>query len=290
MINVAGIVKQFYNTTPFPDYELKRFDDKEDVILQSSDFAKLIDRSIPEKATIIDIGTGTGQLSALLSLRRKFVMGVDFSQSSLNKAKSLKKKLNLNNLQLEDLDILNEEQVLKIGKKFDYVLCLGVLHHTENPYLGFKNALKLLKPGGKIAIGLYNKYGRIPLKIRKFLSKKFFPNNIKIKNFFIKLQLKDISDKEKLRGWWNDQYLHPHESTHTVGEVLKWFKKNDIKFLQSVPSLKFLDQSNTEIAGLWNDTDQRHPNLIVRIYNQIKWIYTTHHEGGYWVMFGELKK
>ena len=32
---------------------------------------------------------------------------------------------------------------------------------------------------------------------------------------------------DKRRAWFEDQYRHPHESTHTIGEVLEWFKRTD---------------------------------------------------------------
>ncbi len=280
-------VQEFYNKTPFPDYELDRFNSKEDLRISAYSFAKVLDRSIPKDASIIDVGIGTGQLSAFLSLKRKCVWGIDFSDSSLSKARALKEKLNLTSWTLKKVDITNEEEIKKIIKKFDYVLCLGVLHHTENAYDSFKNILSLLKPEGKIAIGLYNKFGRIPLKIRIFLVKTIFKNNQKVKDGFIRLQIGKIEDKERVRGWWNDQYLHPHETTHTIGEVLKWFKKNNIKYYQSVPNVSPKNnECNLEIGGVWNNFNETYPNLLLRIYYQLKWIYTTHKEGGYWITFG----
>ncbi|MDO8509358.1 MAG: class I SAM-dependent methyltransferase [Nanoarchaeota archaeon] len=281
-------VQNFYNKTPFPDYELDRFNKREDLINAVYPFAKLLDRSIPENASIIDVGTGTGQLSAFLSLRRKKVYGIDFSDSSLDKAKKLKKKLNLKTWNLEKIDILDSEQIEKLGK-FDYVLCLGVLHHTGNAYGGFKNILKLLNPQGKIAVGLYNNFGRIPLKVRITLAKTIFKNNQKIKDSFIKMQIGDVEDKERARGWWNDQYLHPHETTHSIGEVLNWFKKNDIEYIETVPSTKIFDQSNLEIAGVWNKCDVGYPNFLVRAGKQLMWILNNQREGGYWITFGKLK-
>ena len=88
-------VQGFYNKTPFPDYDLARFETKEDLTLAAYSFAKVLDRSIPANASVIDVGTGTGQLSAFLSLRRECVWGIDFSDSSLKKAKGLKEKLKL---------------------------------------------------------------------------------------------------------------------------------------------------------------------------------------------------
>src|SRR3989344_8791996 len=112
-------VRAFYNATPFPDYELSRFNDREDLKISAYSFAKVLDRSIPKDASIIDVGTGTGQLSAFLSLRRKCVWGIDFSDSSLKKALALKKKLNLDSWHLKKVDLLDTKQIEEIGMKFD---------------------------------------------------------------------------------------------------------------------------------------------------------------------------
>ena len=290
MVTTTGKkVQNFYNKTPFPDYELGRFNSKEDLRVSAYPFARILDRSIPEDASIIDVGTGTGQLSAFLSLRRKCVWGIDFSDSSLNKARSLKQKLGLDSWHLRKVDLLDLEQIKDMGIKFDYVLCMGVLHHTGDAYKGFKNILNLLKPKGYIAVGLYNTFGRIPLKIRIMLAKTIFKNNNNVKDWFIRMQIGDIEDKERARGWWNDQYLHPHETCHTMGEVLRWFRKNNIQYCQTIPTSKLFDQSNLEIAGVWNSTGEKYLRIYTRFYEQMKWIFTTHHEGGYWITFGRKK-
>ena len=279
-------VQKFYNKIPFPDYDLDQFNDKEDLVIKAGEFPNILDRSIPQKASIIDVGTGTGQLSAYLSLRRKKVFGIDFSDSSLNKAKALKKKLKLNSLTLKKVDILDSKQIEKLGK-FDYVLCLGVLHHTGNAYKAFKNILKLLKPNGYIAVGLYNRVGRIPLKVRIALSNTVFKNDQKIKDYFIKLQIGDVEDKERARGWWHDQYQHVHETTHTVGEVRRWFKKNNIECLETVPVTEWNTEGVLSIGGVFSK--EGYSNFLIRFYRQLTWLWKTHREGGYWITFGRKK-
>ena len=32
-----------------------------------------------------------------------------------------------------------------------------------------------------------------------------------------------------------DQYMHPHESTHTISEALEWFDILGLEFLKSIP-------------------------------------------------------
>jgi SAM-dependent methyltransferase len=284
MDEVGNIVQSFYNTTPFPDYELENFEDKEDLKLAAGEFAEIIDRSIPANASVIDVGTGTGQLSGYLSLRRK-VWGIDFSDTSLNKAKALKKKLGLDNWTLRKVDLLSKEQMQALPK-FDYVLCLGVLHHTSQPYQGFQNVVDLLKPEGYIAIGLYNKFGRMKLKHRQAVARRT-KNIEKMKQEFVKRQLGETEDKEKIRGWWNDQYLHPHESCHTIGEVMDWFEKNRIQYLHTVPFTEFNKVSNVSISGVWLEKGE--PGLIERALTQLKWIWETDREGGYWITFGKKR-
>ena len=101
------------------------------------------------------------------------------------------------------------------------------------------------------------------------------------------MQIGELGDKERKRGWWNDQYLHPHETVHTIGEVLEWFKKNKITYHQTVPTSTPFDQSELEITGVWNTTNQKYPNCLIRLYKQAYWIWKTHHEGGYWITFGK---
>lgn len=36
--------------------------------------------------------------------------------------------------------------------------------------------------------------------------------------------------------WFADQYEHPHESKHTIGEVLGWFDRTGFEFLNSIPN------------------------------------------------------
>ncbi|MEK6904803.1 MAG: class I SAM-dependent methyltransferase [Nanoarchaeota archaeon] len=284
---IGSAVQGFYNKTPFPDYDLSRFNSKEDLALAAYPFAKILDRSIPANASVIDVGTGTGQLSAFLSLRRDCVWGIDFSDSSLQKAKGLKEKLKLNSWNLKKVDILDSEQIDAIGMQFDYVLCMGVLHHTGDAYRAFENIMKLVKPEGHVAIGLYNSYGRLLLKKRIFLAKTIFKNNNKVKDKYIRMQIGDVEDKERARGWWNDQYLHPHETTHTVGEVMGWFTKNKIEFYHTVPSTSLFAKSAFDISGVWSKAVS--PSLPVQLYKQLGWIKSTNREGGYWINFGRKK-
>lgn len=281
-------IRSFYNRTPFPDFELNRFNTSKDLKEAAWPMARLLDFLIPQRASVIDVGCGTGQLAALLSLRGREVRGIDFSDSSIIKAQHLKEKLKLETLQVSKADILDPHTLKSIVNQFDYLLCLGVLHHTKNPAVAFQNILSLVKPGGVVVIGLYNKFGRVPLKIRRWLARSFWGKG-RIWMSWVKMQIGDLRDSEKIRGWWNDQYLCPYESSHTVGEVLKWFEEAGVDYLQSMPSVRLSHCFFGDEPLDFSCQKIRKSSLLLRGLAQAIWIFSTHTDGGYWVTIGRKR-
>ena len=76
------------------------------------------------------------------------------------------------------------------------------------------------------------------------------------------------NNEDKINAWIKDQYMHPVESTHTFDEVLKWFKMNNIEFINSIPE-----------SSPFNDTEKNifeknsQGTFIGRILQQIFIIY-----------------
>ena len=67
------------------------------------------------------------------------------------------KEFNLKSIRYMQADILN---LRKLDQKFDLIECAGVLHHMENPMVGWKILTERLKPGGLMMIGLYSDLAR----------------------------------------------------------------------------------------------------------------------------------
>jgi SAM-dependent methyltransferase len=164
-------------------------------------------------------------------------------------------------------------------EQFDVVLCNGVLHHTSDPYGGFKAILPLVRPGGHIVIGLYNTYGRLMMDLRRG----FFRMTGGAAKW-IDPYLRSVRMSEgKARAWFADQYNHPHESKHTIGEVLEWFDANGVAFVRGVPSVT----GNLEDIGhgrLFQPTPagSRWDHLGV----QTRQIIGGNQEGGFFIMIG----
>ena len=277
-------VNQFYEAHPFPGFDLRKYSYRDDLRRQASWFGKLLDDQIPYDSHIVDVGCGTAQLAIFLALKDRHVLGADYSQSSLEKAEALKNRLGLKSVEFKRMDVLE----LNLAKEsFDYTLCLGVLHHTSDPYLGFKNLVRITRPKGYVLLGLYNPIGRFPVKLRRAIKRIFRRSRIE-KDAIQRQLVVDDEDIEKTESWLADQYYHPHESTHMIGEVLKWFATNGIDYVNSIPPIEWF-RSMKKNARVFKQTQVRawRRSRWARFLVQLKWLWSLRHSGGYFIIVGQ---
>lgn len=272
-------VTDFYKVAPFPNY---KDDDNKQSILEKGNkniLAYQFKKFIGYKKNVLEVGCGTGQLSNYFAIgTNNEIIAFDPTIESLKLAQKFANQNSINNIKFVNADIFDD--VLS-ENYFDFIWCNGVLHHTKNPYKAFQITSKSLKNNGYILIGLYNKIGRIRTLIRKYLGKIF--SNKLIEYLDPTLKNLKLSENEK-KSWINDQYFHPIESLHTLDEVLTWFKKNNIEYINSIPSCDFEDLSSYEnlfekkSAG---DIYSRLINQFSMIFNQLG------SDGGLFIVIGK---
>ena len=100
---------------------------------------------------VLDAGCGGGRYSRLLGSHGAQVIGVDLS-AAVEKARSL--CADLPDVQIIQADLLD---LPLADAAFDMVYSIGVLHHTPNPRLAFRQIASKVKPGGRLAVWLYRK-------------------------------------------------------------------------------------------------------------------------------------
>jgi SAM-dependent methyltransferase len=266
-------VRRFYEAAPFPGYRDSDTLSSLRARAERSEFARLLDRAIPGDATVAEIGCGTGQMSLYLARARRTVVGADLTRPSLLLAAAAARRFGVSRALFVETDL--NRPGLSPGA-FDVVYCSGVLHHTPDPEAAFAAIAGLARPGGLIVLGLYNAFARVPLRLRRTVARltgyRLIPFDPVLKD--------RRSEPERRLAWLRDQYRHPEEHRHTLGEVARWFQRAGVEFVRAYPSALIGEEPGDLLqpAGdLWA------PEAWLK---QLSWMGQLGHEGGLFVTVG----
>ena len=123
-------------------------------------------QSLPDSADILVAGCGTGRhpIEIACFYDDVTILAVDLSPTSLAYAIRKAKEAGLDSISFAQADLL---ELNSIGRRFDCVESVGVLHHLADPEEGLRSLLGLLKPQGTavMKIGLYSEIAREPLRL-----------------------------------------------------------------------------------------------------------------------------
>jgi len=273
--DVTEDVRAFYEETPFPNYD--DFDDVASLIEKARRgmFARLLDEQIPFGARVLEVGCGTGQLSNFLSVANRTVVGADLCLNSLRLGQAFKTQNRLGSAHFVQMNLFRP--VFRPGS-FDLVISNGVLHHTADPALAFRTLCRLVRPGGYVLVGLYHRYGRLITDARRRVFRAFGD-----RFQFLDPNLRQMQKSEaKRRAWFMDQYKHPHESKHTIGEVLGWLEQAEFQFVTSTPrSVPFQSPDDVRLFE-----QERPGNALERLIVELGMTFTGSLEGGFFIVIG----
>jgi len=274
--DVTEIVKEFYEETPFPNYD--DFENPAGLVQKAREglFARLLDEQIPPGVRILECGCGTGQMSNFLSMANRAVFATDICMNSLRLGRDFAQMHQLRNVNFVQMNLFRP--AFKPGA-FHMVLSNGVLHHTSDAFLAFKSVAELVRPGGYLLVGLYHRYGRLITSVRREV---FRVTGDRFKSLDPNLRHADSSEPKR-RAWFADQYKHPHESSHTIGEVLKWLKATGFAFVKSIPRSKpFRPFHSAE--SLFEPEEPG--NALERLLVELGMTFRGSREGGFFIVIG----
>jgi SAM-dependent methyltransferase len=277
--DVTEMVKAFYEETPFPNYE--DIDSRETLVTKARQgrFAAALDEQLPEGGIVLEAGCGTGQLTNFLGLSwRRRVLGGDICLKSLRLANGFRERYRIANAAFLQMNLFRPPFR---DDSIDVVISSGALHHTGDPRGGFESLLRKVKPGGYIVIGLYNSYGRLPTLWRRRAFERFGPAL-----YFLDSRLTSARMNEgRWQAWFRDQYRHPHESRHSISEVLGWFDTAGVAFLSSIPA--------ADGSPFTNDTRlfAPHPRATPtgRRLTELQMLLRGGRDGGLFIMIGRKR-
>jgi len=269
-------VRRFYELAPFPGYPPRDSLHALRARAERSPFARLLDRAIAGDARIVEIGCGTGQMCLYLARGDRIVIGADLTRASLRLGAAAAQRFGLDRVRFVEIDLLRPG--LSNGR-FDVVYSSGVLHHTPDPRAAFARVAQLLRPGGTIVVGVYNAVARIPLRLRRAIARasgfRFIPFDPVLRD--------RAHEPERRLAWLRDQYQHPEEHRHTLGEVLRWFRAAGVEYLRAYPSSTVGEEP---LAGAELFTAAGDDWGFERLLVQLGWTARLWHEGGLFVVIG----
>jgi SAM-dependent methyltransferase len=108
---------------------------------------------------ILIAGCGTGKHPFWIAqyFPRARILAIDLSRANLAYSRRKTREEGLPNIEYAQADIL---KLAGVGRVFDRIDAVGVLHHLADPKAGWRVLLSLLAPNGFIRIGLYSETAR----------------------------------------------------------------------------------------------------------------------------------
>jgi SAM-dependent methyltransferase len=243
---------------------------------RSGIYGRALDHSIPYNSSVLEVGCGTGQLTNFLGISCRQVIGTDMALNALRLGEAFRKEHDLDRVRFVQMNLFSP--AFKEAQ-FDVVLSNGVLHHTADPLGGFKRLVPLVKPGGYFILGLYNTFGRLATNLRRQV---FRITGGRLRWIDPVLRQEGLSPARQ-KAWFSDQYRHPHESKHTIGEVLRWFDETGLQFVRGVPSVTPFAES-LDPTSLF--VSMPRGTALDHFFVQLSQIGGGNREGGFFIMIG----
>jgi 2-polyprenyl-3-methyl-5-hydroxy-6-metoxy-1,4-benzoquinol methylase len=227
-------------------------------------------------------GTGRHSINAARAFPSSHVLAVDISRTSLAYAIRKTREIGLTNIEYAQADIMQFES---IGRAFDLIESIGVLHHLADPSAGWRALLSLLKPRGIIGVGLYSERARrAVVAARAFIAERGYRPTIEdIRACRQELMarssatpsenvmfFKDFFDASGCR----DLLFHVMEHRFTIAQIKAFLRDNGLTFLgfDISPEVRarFLEQFPNEesLADLdhWDLFEAAHPGTFASMY------------------------
>jgi SAM-dependent methyltransferase len=175
---------------------------------------------LKRRPRLLDVGCGAGWLvNSAVYHHRCPAHGLDFNPGVIERAKDVARELGVDS-RFEVGDLFN----YRPAQRFPLVTSIGVLHSTDECLGALTHiAESIVDADGRMFIGLYHAHARRPFLSHFAKLKSEGADLDKLYEEFCRLRSEGAGppqDEIYMRSWFRDQVLHPHETQHTLAEIL----------------------------------------------------------------------
>ena len=283
---ISSKVKKQYEEHPYPRWVNSDLPLEPQTIIKMAEASKLklnchkINNSKSPDILVAGCGTGQQSISTAARFKSSKVLAVDLSLSSLAYAKRKTEELNFSNIEYMQADILD---LNKLDRTFDVIECTGVLHHMDDPLVGWKILTDCLKPGGLMKVGLYSELARQHIvKMREEINQLGLGSSDEDMKAFRELVIKSDEEHHKLilnaidfysTSMFRDLLFHVQEHRFTIPRIRDYLDELGLFFcgFESAPIVESFTRINGASDALydlqkWEVYENDNPRTFAGMY------------------------
>lgn len=196
---------------------------------------------------ILDAGCGSGVgTEYLVHLNPEAqVVGIDLSAGTLAVAKERCQRSGADRVEFHQLSLFD---VAQLPGEFDFINCVGVLHHTADPIGGIQALAQKLAPGGIMHIFVYGELGRWEVKLMQQAiallqgdQRGDYRDGVQVgRQIFAALPSNNRLVKREQERWaienhrdecFADMYVHPQEIDYNISTLFELIDASGLEFV-----------------------------------------------------------
>jgi SAM-dependent methyltransferase/tetratricopeptide (TPR) repeat protein len=214
------------------------------------------DADAPGEILIAGCGSGRHSLEVAQLFPDARILAVDIGLTGLAYARRKTREAGLSNVDYAQADIL---KLGTLGRGFDRIEAVGVLHHLAEPEAGWRVLLSLLRQNGVMRIGLYSEAARhAVIEARGLIAERYRPTADDIR----KCRQEILRDYDK-RRWWRliesgdfysvsgcrDLLFNVMEHRFTIPRIKAFLDEQSLSFLGFDPEPAVVEKFQKQFSG-----------------------------------------
>lgn len=196
---------------------------------------------------VLDAGCGTGVgTEYLVHLNPEAqVVGIDLSERAIATATERCRRSGAEHVEFHQLSLYDVDQ---LPGQFDWINCVGVLHHLPDPQRGIQALARQLKPGGIFHIFVYAAFGRWEIaQMQRAIAllqgekRGDYRDGVAVgRQLFAELPDSNRLKRREQERWalenqrdecFADMYVHPQEVDYTIDTLFELIEAAGLQFV-----------------------------------------------------------